>query len=661
MYILYKEDFTDFKLEEFPYDHNHSALGEYHTITFPGYTGDFYDPIQNHQWRSQGGSWIISNIDGKRYLRQNRGDYTKGHYCDVFSMLIFKNDIYGPYTLQGVIRLLNTNFGGGFAFNYITSRHYDSLLFFGKSIKLIHKNQNEEIILKEVPFLLDEYRYYNVKIEVGEKVRVYIDDKLIMETDIVFNQRGRCGVLSKVSALYTDILVSIKDDDYITYLSLKDQYENNILKKREKYSPLKLLNIIDISNGGSGRQIRFGHKADGSMFFILAQHQKLIMRDSFAQISCLTAYDFKGNLLWQKGENNNSNDNTLISCDLPFQIADINNDGIDELIYSMDFYIIICVAETGEEIKRVKTPLTDNLMKDRPYKRLNVDAIRVADFEGLGYKGDMIVKDRYENVFAFDHNMKLMFRYHLKNTGHFPYIYDFNGDSYDEMFVGYSYVDHEGNILWSMPIESDHTDEIIYASLKKGDKKRLYLASGNEGFNVVNLDGTIYKHNEVGHAQRIAIADYNNDGDNEVCVTSFWGANNICYMFDSNLNKVKEYEFETNGIIISPVSYDGENVLLIGNSLEGLLDYDLDRVVEFPNDNHPNLCQEAIDIDNDGISEILCWDQHKMYIYKASNYKTCNNKYETYPLDSMSNYRGEFLTKKEEKTFTFKNVLKKAF
>lgn len=646
MHILYKEDFKDFPLGEFPYDHEHSAAGEYQTMVYPGYYGSFYDPIQLHQWRCMNGSWIISNIDGKRYLRQNRGDYAKGHFSDVYSMLMFKDDIYGSYTLEGKMRLLQTNLGGGFAFNYITSRHYNAVLFFEDSIKLIHKNQDQLLILKEVPFRLDEYKYYNIRIEIKKDFKLYVDDSLFIEATLDMHNKTRCGVISKVSALYTDLMVYMDDMEYIESIALKNEDNDRILKKREKYAKLKLLKKLDISNGGAARQIRFGHKADGKPFFIMAQHQKLIMRDSFAQIECLTAYDFDGNILWQKGENNNTYDTTVISCDLPFQIGDYNNDGRDELIYSADFKIFICDAETGKGIASYKTPLTDELMKDRPYKRLNVDAIRLADFEGLGYKGNLIIKDRYENVFALDHNMNIMWRYHLKNTGHFPYIYDFDNDGRDEMFVGYSMVDHNGEILWSMPIESDHTDEIIYTNTKKNDVKRLYLASGNEGFNVVSLDGSIYKHNEIGHAQRISIADYNGDGENEVCVTSFWGANNICYMFDSDANKVKEYEFETNGIVITPVSYDGEHMLIIANSIEGLIDYDLDRVVLFPDDGHPNLCQEALDLDNDGISEIILWDSNSMYIYKAESFKP-GLKLDSYPENAMSNYRGEFLVKKD--------------
>lgn len=646
MYVLYEEDFKDFPLDEFPYDHEHSAAGEYHTVEFEGYKGHFYDPIQLHLWRSMNGSWIISNVDGKRYLRQNRGDYTKGHYSDVYSMLVLRDYIYSSYLYEGVIRLLQTDKGAGFLFNYQTSRHYNAILFYDDKIELIYKNQDRVDVINKVEFKVDEYKYYNVRMVVDNNFKLYVDDILVLTANIKLNKKHKAGVLSKVSALYTDLKVSFTDDEYDYHIKMIEEYQSKLNLKRKRYPKLKLIKKFSIENGGSAKQIRFGKKLNGETFFILAQHQKLIVRDSFAQISCLTAYDFNGNMMWQIGENNNSYNTTVISCDLPFQIGDFNNDGVDEIVYSQDFKIIVRNAITGELISEHKTPLTDDLMKDRPYKRLNVDAIRFADFEGLGYKGDLIIKDRYENVFALDRNMNILFRYHFKNTGHFPYIYDFNNDNLDEMFVGYSMVDSKGDILFSMPIESDHTDEIIYTSLKNNDEKRLFLASGNEGFNVVNLDGSIYKHNEVGHAQRISIADYNNDLDNEVCVTSFWGANNICYMFDSNLNMVCEKEFMTNGIIITPIAYDGENVLILGNSKEGILDFELDSVIEFPNDGHPTLCQDAVDIDDDGISEILLWDQKQMYVYKSIEY-TKNSKYEFYDECAKSNYRGEFLIKKD--------------
>ena len=67
-FILLDEDFSDFPIGEFPYDKNHSAMGEYHFIHYPGYYGKWYDPVCNHTYNGQGASWIISEYNGKHYI-----------------------------------------------------------------------------------------------------------------------------------------------------------------------------------------------------------------------------------------------------------------------------------------------------------------------------------------------------------------------------------------------------------------------------------------------------------------------------------------------------------------------------------------------------------------------------------------------------------------
>ena len=62
-FILLDEDFSDFPIGEFPYDKNHSAMGEYHFIHYPGYYGKWYDPVCNHTYNGQGASWIISEYN----------------------------------------------------------------------------------------------------------------------------------------------------------------------------------------------------------------------------------------------------------------------------------------------------------------------------------------------------------------------------------------------------------------------------------------------------------------------------------------------------------------------------------------------------------------------------------------------------------------------
>lgn len=647
--VIY-EDFKDFDLNEFPYDRGHTALGEYHYVKESGYTGNFYDPIRLHQWRSLDGSWLVTSDGKNHYMEQNRGDQSTGAFKNVYCCLVHKTTFYAPYTLEFNLRIFEKNQYCGMGFHYSTSRKYFFIGLKEDHLAVFLREEEQFSILQKWNMNLDMDHTYHFKVEVGNSIIVYLDDTFLFDLKIPFIEGKKIALIAKSACRYSSILVQMTEENYKIHCVKTKEEEQRLLHKQSQYPKLQLLHKISLKNFGSGRQLRI-RIVDGMPIFLIAQHQKRMIRDSFAHLSCLTCFDYNGNVLWQKGEPNACWDNGLISCDLPFQIADMNHDGKYEVIYSMDFEVVICDLLTGKVLKRMPTPVIhkDPLVKNEPYYRLNVDAIRVADFTGLGYKGDFIIKDRYQNVWAYDHNMNFLWRYHHKNTGHFPYIYDFDQDGLDEMFVGYDMVDHDGTIQFSLPMNSDHTDEIIYARLHKDKPKQLILASGNEGVNIVSLDGSIAKHNEIGHAQRISIAKYDEKRDGlQIMATSFWGSNGIICIYDCNGDELLKKEFFDNGHLLSPVSYDGKHILAVLNASEegGLLDKDLDIVVPFPKDQHPTLSVEVFDIDDDGIDEIICFDLKELWIYKAESWTT-PQKYIKYSDDAFSNYRGEFLLPEE--------------
>ncbi|MBO5712432.1 MAG: hypothetical protein J6R47_06285 [Acholeplasmatales bacterium] len=650
MIRLFYEDYYDLELNEYPYDKGHSALGEYHYIKAPGKYGNFYDPIALHQYRSLDGNWLVTADNDKRYLEQNRGDNSRGAFENVYSVLAHKEKLYAPYTLEFTLRIFELKHYCGIAFNYKTSRNYYAVGIKGSKVALYKRLEEKFEIINETEINFDDMHDYHFKIYVGDKVLVYLDNVKVIESNISLKEGLSFAYVAKSLCRYGALTLSMEDDAYSLHEKLKKLNEERLADKRNSYSPLKLIKKIDLKNFGSGRQLRIARVED-KVIFVIAQHQKRYIRDSFAHLSSLTAFDLDGNVLWQIGEPNNSFDNTMISCDLPFQIADVNGDGKLEVIYAQNFELIIADLMTGAKLVSIPTPIVhgDELVKNNPFYRLNVDAIRVADFEGLGYKGNIVIKDRYQNAWALDHNLNIMWRYHHKNTGHFPYIYDFDNDGKDEMFIGYDLVDHDGTLLSSLPMNSDHTDEIIYARLHPNHPKRLILASGNEGMNICNLDGTIYSHNEIGHAQRISVAKYNDAFEGlQICATAFWGSDGIICMYSYDGRLIKELEQPSNGNIISPVSYDGKHILCLLNSGPdgGLVDGDLDKVVLFPDDGHPTLCCEVYDIDSDGVDEIICFDQKEMWIYKANEFTPCE-EYLKYPDSGFSNYRGEYLLPKE--------------
>ena len=654
MKLLYNETFEDFPIGEFPYDKEHSALGEYHHIMPEGYMGNFYDPINNHQWRSMGGNWLVTSYGGKKYMEQNRGYHVKGHFSDVTSMLVLNSEDIKNVHLETKITLYSTDYETGIAFNYTHNRKYLAFVMGSSYVELYQKNQTTRTTLKKLSFHTEALKTYHLKIERNEQqITIIINDEIIIQENFLIENKGKVALMSQNACRYEYLKVSVSKKEYESMVNEKEHQEKVLENKRNKFSHPEVIHKIKLEKSGSGRHIRVAKTKD-NVIFVFAQHQKRMYRDAFAHISCLTAFDLSGKMLWQIGTPNDDPDYGLISCDLPFQIGDFNNDGKLELVYVRNFEIIVIDLLTGKEIKKGKTPYVkteETMEKDYPYDYLNVDAIRFADFTKKGYRGDLMIKDRYRNVWGLDHNFNILFKYHHKNTGHFPYVLDIDQDGIDELFIGYD-LTKNGKVIWSLPYNSDHTDEIIFESLSEDSEKVFILASGNEGFNIVSAKGEILHNIPVGHAQRISLAKYDpNKEGYQICVTSFWGANGIIYTFDKDLNLLAEKEMVGNGNIITPINYDNDdqNLILMNTSSTygGLFDVNLDCVVSFKDEGQPTLASEAFDIDSDDVDEILTWDMNELWIYKASKLKSKKQSYRRYDEDSFSNYRGEYLLPKK--------------
>ena len=106
-------------------------------------------------------------------------------------------------------------------------------------------------------------------------------------------------------------------------------------------------------------------------------------------------------------------------------------------------------------------------------------------------------------------------------------------------------------------------------------------------------------------------------------------------------------ENELNGNLLTPVNWtgDGQYFILLNADVErgGMIDGRGIQVVKFPDDGHPTMCAEAVNLYGDARDEIVTWDYDSMYIYtqddapKAEVYAPFK-----YPDYIASNYRGEY-------------------
>lgn len=678
---LLTEDFLGFEIGEFPYDRSHTAMGEYHYVVNDGDYGVWCDPVCNYRYNGSGASWIITEDNGKHYMEQMRLVDNKPH--KTHPMLISGRQEWHDYTVTASVRILKKCGNAGLGFFCKNSMNLWVLALDSGKIRLEYRHKQTDQIVAEKDYIYDSDTFYELKaVCMGSLVRCYVNGEQMFEYDCnlmgndsyaerycgefcAFDGRGKIAITANVPAQFAYVYVVVSEET-------RQEIEQSIMcrqmqaaEEQKKHPGMKLIKKIDLKNFGTGRQVRFGHlTGTKDWYIVLAQGQKRVHRDAYGHISCLTAIDMEGNILWQKGEPSTNYEHGQISADLPFQVYDIDGDGIDEVITARNFEVMILDGRTGEVKKKAKMPISaeddgESIIgvNDGVYAfdRINPDGIRITNFSGKDRPSDILVKDRYCRVYALNNNLELMWKYKSdKNTGHFPYAIDINGDGYDELLCGYNLLDHNGKLIWSAPFTEDHTDEIISGKFMYGDagtpeaEGHFACVSGTQGFNILDYHGNVIKHDDIGHAQRISAGNYCIDRKGfELAVTNFWGHQGIVYLYDCYGNPLWEYENELNGNLVTPVNWDGDGSDLILLNADagkgGMLNGKGIQAVVFPEDGHPTMCVEAIDLLGDVRDELVVWDYHSMFIYTQDDgEKTDAYAPVKYPNYAASNYRGEY-------------------
>lgn len=657
---LFYDDFKNFEIGDFPFDKDHSATGEYHYVVENGYHGAWVDQVCNYSYNGTGPTWIITEANKKHYMEQMRIEKNKPHRT--FPTLQTGSIYWRDYSYEAIVRRISTKGVAGIAFGMQNSLNTLVFLFDKDKVSLVYRHKEEVKELASCEYIHDCDTYYKMKVECkGDSVHCYINGKLLItyHSDLI-ERGGKIGITADCPTQFTDIQVEVSRETYNKIIEAEKIHKKQMDQIQSIYPKMKLWKNIDLKDFGTSRQIRFGHlTGTKDWYIVLAQAQKRINRDAYPHVNCLTAIDLDGNILWQRGEPSKKTKVIgKVSADLPLQVYDIDGDGIDEVITAFNFEIQILDGRTGEIKKSVKTPFSDDeddTVIGVPYQmyafdRINPDGIRIANFSGKERPSDILIKDRYCRIYALDSNLELMWKYKSpKNTGHYPLAIDVNGDGHDELLCGYTLLDRHGKEIWTYPIDTDHTDEIVAGKFMAGSEKGYFACvSGTEGFFIGDFQGNIVMRDRIGHAQRISTGNYCPDKSGfELVVSNYWGHQGIIYMYDCFGNQLWEMENELNGNILAPVNWkgDGADLFLLNPDVEkgGLMDGYGNQAVRFPDDGHPLLCCEVMDLCNDNRDEIIVWDYEKLYIYTQED----TLEKETYspvkyPHYNSSNYRGEY-------------------
>ncbi|WP_052352897.1 rhamnogalacturonan lyase family protein [Neobacillus dielmonensis] len=305
---------------------------------------------------------------------------------------------------------------------------------------------------------------------------------------------------------YTDATVE-KDSSYLYKISaVNSSGEGNQTAEvlgMTQWSFPNLISKIDISAAGTGNRMRIGDM-DGDGRYDLLMVQPAYVKDDARNpryVAHLAAYDIEGKLLWEQGTVDPRV--TTSGADEPVQIYDIDADGENEVLTVMQMgddtekYFYIFNGKTGEIKKKFKLP------SQRAH-----DAIFIANFSGNPTPQDILLKDRYSDIWALDKDGNQLWHY-AGNTGHGLLPYDFDGDGRDELVNNYSLISHDGKELWRKDLPA-HVDTHWVADINDDGKMEIIL--GGEDTYAFDVNGNLlFRNGDTVEPQQILVGDYRID------------------------------------------------------------------------------------------------------------------------------------------------------
>jgi len=619
--LLQRETFREFPVGAFP--HDYWAWGEYHYWPIKGYRGAWYEPTTHHSWNSP--RWSVLEVDGKHLMVQS------SFSTACWPMLVTGDPDWRDYQVSGTVRPLSLQGPCGLVLRYHDSRNFYSFGFdgTGNSIQLLRHQHEGTTVLAEMPFSYDCDTTYVLSVRAkGEEFVGLVDGiEQVRARDATPGlEKGRIGLWAICPARFGDIEVKTTLTAYSAFLDIRDRREKELDELRARNPKPVLWKTISTTGFGAGRHIRFGDlDGDGRLEILVIQHVKMIDGGNYPMISCLTALDLDGNILWRIGEPSANPEAGLVTADVCCQIYDLDGDGHEEVIYTKDYMINVADGRTGKLKYQAPTPVAPPLdryviIPDNPTYRITGDALYFCNLRGGSRAADLIIKNRYNQIWAYDERLNPLWT-HQHNTGHFMRAYDIDGDGHDEVMSGYTLMDHDGSIIWDHEELHDHADEIAIGRFDPDrDDVQIAEVCGEAGFIIFDQKGDILFQDHIGHAQRLAVAKYRPElAVLQYYVVTFWGNAGIILLYDAKGQRLHSFEPTSTGNVLSPVNWtgDGQEYALLTGSVKhgGLIDGWGRRVVVFPDDGHPDLCAEALDLTGDPRDELVVWDADRIFIY----------------------------------------------
>jgi hypothetical protein len=155
------------------------------------------------------------------------------------------------------------------------------------------------------------------------------------------------------------------------------------------------------------------------------------------------AHRLDGTILWKWGDP--SAGRNEFHHDVACQIYDWDGDGQNDVIIAGDGYLVELDGRTGKEKRRFPIP------------KHSSDCIVFCNLSG-GPRADIVLKDRYHNIWAFDYDGKQLWTVEAPGgylTAHQARAIDVDGDGKHEILAGFAMLNSDGTLRWALESGGD--------------------------------------------------------------------------------------------------------------------------------------------------------------------------------------------------------------
>ncbi|HJX65678.1 MAG TPA: FG-GAP-like repeat-containing protein, partial [Polyangia bacterium] len=402
-----------------------------------------------------------------------------------------------------------------------------------------------------------------------------------------------------------------------------------------------LRGTINISQFVGTPGMRLGDvNGDGRMEIVIGQPMPQPGAYEPQQVVAVTVYDLTGKQLWQYGTPGTGRG---ASSDIPIQVYDMDGDGKSEVFAAMSkTEITVIDGPTGKLMRKIPLPQSGSN-----------DCIAFANLRGKGWPQDIVVKTRYSQFWAITGiddattkagtllwNKKLLASDSSGSdlgTGHYPLIYDWDGDGKDEVMGGYFFFDSDGTQLWtvnttSSPKLSKHADCLATADVDGNPANGYEIVVGG---NVAAMfdwktGKQLWQDNNTVEVQQMGIGEYRSDSAGlEVVLLDRIGprdssgvdANVLLSSTDKLIWKESRKDKGWISVTENMNNWKGDGTDLIlsyhrgGSTPASLYDGTGAVVASFPHSNSLTDLVQHADLCGDGKEEVIVYNENSAWIF----------------------------------------------